>query len=79
MQYYVESHAAGNVMEQEGEKLRYLSHRFILMGTKLGCATDYVADTVAENLPVIREFRALYKPFDFDYEVKYENSGSMQV
>ena len=40
MQYYLESYEAGNPMDMEGEKLRYLSKRFILVGTKLGCASE---------------------------------------
>ena len=39
MQYYIQSYAEGNSMDMEGEELRYLSNRFILVGTKLGCAT----------------------------------------
>lgn len=32
MQYYIESYEAGNSMDMEGEQLRYLSKRFILVG-----------------------------------------------
>lgn len=32
MQYYIESYEAGNPMDMEGEQLRYLSKRFILIG-----------------------------------------------
>ena len=60
-------------MDMEGEKLRYLSKRFILVGTKLGCATDYISQIINENMSIIREFRVLYKPFERDYEVKYES------
>jgi hypothetical protein len=60
-------------MDMEGEKLRYLSKRFILVGRKLGCATDYISQIINENMSIIREFRVLYKPFERDYEVKYES------
>lgn len=73
MAYYLEAYENGNPMDMEGEKLRYLSPRFILVGTKLGCATDYVPSILKENMPIIKEFRKLYKPYDFNYEVKYKN------
>ena len=44
-------------MDMEGEKLRYLSKRFILVGSKLGCATEFVPDIVRENMPTIKQFR----------------------
>lgn len=71
MQYYLESLRAGNSMDIEGEKLRYISKRFILMGPKLGCATEYVDDIVTQNVGTIKEFRKIFKPFDHQYEVKY--------
>ena len=73
MEFYLQSYEAGNPMDMEGETLRYLSKRFILIGTKLGCATDYIAEIVRENMVIIKEFRNLYKPYERDYEVKYEN------
>ena len=57
MQYYLESFAQGNTMDLEGEKLKYLSERFILVGTKLGCASQFVCDLIRENTPIINEFR----------------------
>lgn len=50
MQYYLESYEAGNSMDMQGETLRYLSKRFILIGAKLGCATDFVKDIITENI-----------------------------
>ena len=76
MTYYLESYRAGNPMDMEGEKLRYLSKRFILVGSKLGCATEYVKDIVVENMGAIKEFRKQYRPFDYAYEIKYENPGT---
>ena len=76
MQYYLESYRAGNPMDMEGEVLRYLSKRFILVGTKLGCATDFVKDIITENMPILKEFREQYKPFDSRIDVKYENPGT---
>ncbi len=61
-------------MDMEGEKLRYLSERFILIGTKLGCASEHAINIIKENMPIIKEFREQYQPFEHDYEVKYENS-----
>ena len=72
MEFYLQSYEAGNPMDMEGEKLRYLSRRFILVGTKLGCAADHILNIINENMTVIKEFRVLYKPFERDYEVKYE-------
>lgn len=63
MEFYLESYAAGNSMDMQGETLRYLSKRFILVGTKLGCGTEFVKEIISENLPTIRDFRAKYKPF----------------
>ena len=60
-------------MDMEGETLRYLSKRFILVGTKLGCATQYVPEIIKENLPIVKQFRELYKPYEIQYEVKYKN------
>ena len=57
MQFYIESYEAGNAMDMEGEVLRYLSKRFILVGTKLGCACDAVPDILKENTAIIKEFR----------------------
>ena len=51
-------------MDMEGETLRYLSKRFILVGTKLGCATQYVPEIIKENLPIVKQFRELYKPYE---------------
>ena len=41
-------------MDLEGETLHYISKRFILVGTKLGLATDYVVDVLRENMPIIK-------------------------
>ena len=72
MEYYLQSYEDGNDMDMEGEKLRYLSKRFILVGTKLGCATAFVPEIVRENMPIIKQFREQYQPFMHDYEITYE-------
>lgn len=72
MQYYLQSYEDGNDMEMEGQELRYLSKRFILVGTKLGCATEFVPDILRENMPIIKQFRQEFKPFENDYEITYE-------
>ena len=57
MEYYLQSYEDGNDMDMEGEQLHYLSKRFILMGTKLGCATEFVPDIIRENTEILKEFR----------------------
>ena len=60
MEYYLQSYEDGNDMDMEGEELRYLSMRFILVGTKLGCATEFVPNIIRENSPIIKQFREQY-------------------
>ena len=41
-------------MDLEGETLHYISKRFILVGPKLACATEYVVDILRENMGIIK-------------------------
>jgi len=77
MEYYLESYKNGNktgagAQKPEEENIFYISPRFILIGTKLGMASDNVKAIMVENRPIMKEFREKYKPFTFHYREKFE-------
>ena len=77
MEYYLESYKSGNktgagAQKPEEEDILYISPRFILIGTKLGMASDNVMAIMVENRSILKEFREKYKPFTFHYREKFE-------
>lgn len=65
MEYYIESYKNGNQtgaggQKPEEENVLYISNRFILIGTKLGMASDNLKQIMLQNIPVITEFRKQY-------------------
>lgn len=85
MQFYIESYKNGNGRhssqdaDKEKEKLVYFSERFLLIDTKLGVASDYAETIIKENMPVLKEFRSQFRPFEHPYQYRFVMEQSNQI